>query len=141
MKKGFSLIVAVIFLVTVATLGALALSISTQSVKKTTDNFLYHQAELLVDSGVTYTLLAMSGHDYSTNCLDQVNMTYNKMFDINVSINYIGSGIGSCTNVLTPTDINTSESNRTVILDTTVTLNDNIATEKITVHRRSIQKP
>ncbi len=38
MRKGFSLITAIIFLVTIATLGALSVSLSTQSVKKTTDN-------------------------------------------------------------------------------------------------------
>jgi len=146
MRKGFSLITAIIFLVTIATLGALALSISTQSVKKTTDNFLYQQANLLVDSGVNYALLAMSGYDYSgANCLNQINMTYNNIFDINVSIMYIGNGIPATCSKL-DNNITTTESNRTVIIDTVVSTmqsltNDGTIPEPIRLHRRTIQKP
>ncbi|WP_458699553.1 type II secretion system protein [Sulfurospirillum sp. 1307] len=140
MRKGFSLITAVIFLVTIATLGALALSISTLSVKKSTDNFLYQQANLLVDSGINYALLAMSGHDYNTSCLNQVNMTYNNTFDINVTIHYIGNGLPSGCNTLDD-NLSTADSNRTVILDTFVSVKDGIVTEPIRVHRRTLQKP
>jgi type II secretory pathway pseudopilin PulG len=145
MRKGFSLITAVIFLVTIATLGALALSISTLSVKKSTDNFLYQQANLLVDSGINYALLAMSGHDYNNSCLNQVNISYNDTFDINVTIHYIGKGLPSGCNVLDD-NLSTADSNRTVILDTIVQtkpklITNKIITEPIRVHRRTLQKP
>ena len=143
MKKGFSLLTAILFLVLVATISVLALSLSTQSAKQTTDIFLKTQAEILAKSSTEYALLAMSGHDYSSNCLETINATYDNMFDINISIRYIGNGI-TCANPSThilDNTINTSDSNRTVIIDTIVSTQDGIASEPIRIHRRSIQKP
>lgn len=146
MRKGFSLITAIVFLVLIATISAISIVISTQSVKQTSDIFLKTQADILLRSGTEYALLAISGHDYQNNgCLNQVNMTYNNTFDINVSIMYIGNGIPACNKILA-NDINTSDSNMTVILDTIVQTNPNLVangtiTEPIRLHRRTIQKP
>ena len=141
MRKGFSLITAMIFLVLIATLSALSISLSTQSVKQTGDVLLKSQAELLLRSGTEYALLAMSGHDYSSNCLETLNMTHNDMFDINVSIMYIGSSLPCTSSHTLDNSIATSDSNRTVIIDTFVTTQDGITTEPIRLHRRTIQKP
>jgi Tfp pilus assembly protein PilV len=141
MKKGFSLLTAVIFLVVIATISMLALSLSTQSTKQTTDIYLKNQAELLLRSGTEFAMLAMSGHDYSANCLENINMTYNKMFDINVSIDYIGSGLPCNSSHILDNNISTNDSNRTVIIDTIVTTQAGITTEPIRLHRRTIQKP
>jgi len=141
MRKGFSLLTAIVFLVLVATISVLALTLSTQSAKQTTDIFVKSQAELLLRSGTEYAMLAMSGFDYNaTNCLNSLNMTYNNTHDINITISYIGSGLGACTNVLA-NNIDTNESNRTVIIDTWVRTKDGIVSEPIVMHRRSIQKP
>lgn len=140
MRKGFSLLTAILFLVLVATISVLALSLSTQSAKQTTDIFLKTQAEILAKSSTEYALLAMSGHDYSTNCLNNINATYNNMFDINISIQYIGSGLPAGCNKL-GNDIVTDDSNRTVIIDTVVSTQANVAQEPIRIHRRTIQKP
>jgi len=141
MRKGFSLLTAIIFLVLVATIAVLALFLSTQSAKQTTDIFLKTQAELLAKSATEYTLLAMSGHDYSSSCLENVNTTYNGVFDINVSIMYIGSGLPCSATTILANDIATDDSNRTVILDTIVTTKAAITTQPIRLHRRTIQKP
>lgn len=145
MRSGFSLLTALLFLILIATISTLALTLSTQSAKQTTDIYLKNQAELLLRSGTEFAMLAISGHNYNINCLDQVNMTYNDTFDINVSIMYIGNGLDACLNKLA-NDINTSDSNRTVIIDTVVStqqyLTDNgTIPEKIRLHRRTIQKP
>jgi len=139
MRKGFSLLTAILFLVLVATISVLALSLSTQSAKQTTDIFLKTQAELLAKSSTEYALLAMSGHDYSANCLNKIDAEYNDMFDVNISLQYIGSGLTGCTQL--GSDISTSDSNRTVIIDTVVTTKATIAQEVIRIHRRTIQKP
>jgi len=142
MKKGFSLLTALIFLILVATISTLAITLSTLSTKQTTDIYLKSQAELLLRSGTEFAMLAISGTDYnSTNCNDNtINMTYNKTYDINISIFYIGSGLGVCSKVLA-NDINTSDSNRTVIINTTVSTRPDITTEPIRLFRRTIQKP
>lgn len=146
MHKGFSLITAIIFLFVVATLSILALSMSTQSAKQTTDDYLRIEAELLAKSGTEYALLALSGHDFNTSgCLNSIDIKYpnsvNYTHDINISIMYIGNGLpADCNDVLNNT-ISTNDSNRTVIIDTTVSTNPTIATEQIRIHRRTIQKP
>ena len=139
MRKGFSLLTAIVFLVLIATIAALSISLSTQSAKQTGDVKLKSQAELLLRSGTEYALLAISGAP--NGCLKQVNMTYDSMFDINASIMYIGNGLSDPNCIQLGSDINTSESNRTVIIDTVVTTKEGIITEPIRLHRRTIQKP
>jgi len=141
MKKGFSLLTAIIFLVLIATISAISISLSTQSVKQTSDIYLKAQAQLLLRSGTEFAMLALSGHNYNTSpCLNDINMTYNNMFDINVSISYIGKGLPSNCQTL-DNNISTPDSNRTVIIDTFVSTQSGITTEPIRLHRRTIQKP
>ena len=152
MRKGFSLITAIVFMVLIATLSALALSFSALNVKQTGDTYLREQAELLLQSSTEYALLAISAHDITANdnCLNTINAQFpNKgtpIFDIAISIYYIGIGLpvgnAKCQR-FSQTDINTTDSNVTVIIDTIVSTNtaSNISTEPIRLHRRTIQKP
>jgi type II secretory pathway pseudopilin PulG len=138
MRKGFSLLTAIVFLVLIATISALSISLSTQSVKQTGDVLLKSQAELLLRSATEYAMLAISGAP--NGCLSDINATHNGIFDINISIMYIGNGLpAACPQI--GTDINTSDSNRTVIIDTWVRTKADIVTEPIVIHRRTIQKP
>jgi len=137
------MITAIVFMILVATLGALALSLSTSTVKQTSDLYLREQAELLLQSSAEYALLAISGHDFTSECLNNIHINYpatNKLFDIDISINYLGSNLPAGCQRFTTNDIDTNESNLTVILDITVTDN-NLSTEPIRLHRRTIQKP
>ena len=52
MKKGFSLITAIIFMVLIATLSLFSLNISSLTAKQTTDVFLREQAELLAQNAL-----------------------------------------------------------------------------------------
>ena len=149
MRKGFSMITAIVFMILVATLGALALSLSTTTVKQTGDLYLREQAELLVQSATEYALLAISGHEInSTNgCLNTINARYENIFDINISIYYLGRGLpAGCRDfsgtIGTPLDINTSDSNVTVMIDTIVSIpiDKNVTTEPIRYFRRTLQK-
>jgi len=142
MRKGFSLLTAILFLVLIATISALSISLSTGSVKQTGDMKLKSQAELLLRSGTEYALLAISGAP--NGCLKQVNIKYDTTFDINVTMMYIGKGLPANCFPL-DNNISTPESNRTVIIDTVVTTNPNLTPntipEQIRLHRRTIQKP
>jgi len=140
MRKGFSLLTAIVFLVLVASISVLALMLSAQSAKQTTDIFLKTQAELLAKSSTEYALLAMSGHSYSTGCLNNINLTHNNLFDINITINYIGNGLPVGCNILDNTLV-TGDSNRTVIIDTIVSTKSDLIPEQIRIHKRTIQKP
>ena len=147
MKRGFSLLTALVFLILIATISALSISLSTQSVKQTTDIYLKNEAELLLRSGTEFAMLAMSGYpDYNTSCLETINMTYNSTYDINVTIKYIGTNMHCSVANTLDNNISTADSNRTVIIDTVVTTNPALTTdgtipEQIHLHRRTIQKP
>lgn len=147
MRRGFSMITAIVFMILVATLGALAISLSNLSTKQTSDLYLREQAELLAQGATEYALLAISGHDFTANCLNTINSTYTQdgvtiLFDINVTLYYLGNGLPANCNTLTNNlnNIDTNDSNRTVIIDTFVT-DRNLSTEPIRIHRRTIQKP
>ena len=144
------MLTALIFIVLIATLGALALSLSTATVKQTSDLYLREQAELLVQSATEYALLAISGHTINTTngCLNTINATYptdgaDKLFDINISLYYMGNGLPEGCQTLTRNlnNITTTDSNITVVIDTIVSTADGISTEPIRLHRRTIQKP
>lgn len=151
MRRGFSMLTAIIFLILIATISALSIALSSQATKQTSDLFLRSQAELLAKSATEYTLLAISGHELNTTsgCLNSINSQYpqagaNATFDINITISYLGNGLaaasGNNCNILSDT-IMTSDSNQTVIIDTIVSSISGISTEPIRIHRRTIQKP
>jgi len=146
MRRAFSLITAIIFIVLVATLGALALSMSTQATKQTNDLFLHAQAELLAQSATEYAMLAFSGHEINgTNgCLEKINATYpyeSPLFDINITLSYLGNGLPCSADAIIDNNIFTDDSNLTVIVDTFVSTKDGVTSEPIRFHRRTLQKP
>jgi len=149
MRKGFSLITAIVFTVLIASIAALALTFSSFTTKQTSDLYLREQAELLLQSSTEFALLAISGHDINATgtCINTINTQYipttgaNPLFDINISISYIGNGLpaAGCT-ILGNNTLATPDSNVTVIIDTIVE-DHNLSTEPIRLHRRTIQKP
>lgn len=148
MRRGFSMITAIIFMILVATMGALALSLSNLSVKQTTDVYLKEQAELLTQSATEYALLAISAHDFSANCLNTISSSYSQdgtttLFNINITLYYLGSGLPVNCNTLSSNlnNIVTTDSNLTVVIDTVVSSAAGVSTEPIRLHRRTIQKP
>ena len=142
MRKGFSLLTAIILLVAIATLMALMLSFSSQTAKQTGDIYLKEEAELLAKSATEFALLSISGHDNNTSCIEHINMRYpaaNPRYDINMTLYYIGNGMPcNLANELAD-NIATADSNGTVIIDTVVTNTE--SDEPVRFHRRTIQKP
>ena len=144
MRRGFGLITAIIVLVLVSVLMTLMLSLSATSVKQTTDLYFKEQAELLARSAVEYGLLALSGHENNVSCVEKVNITYQGLYEANLSLYYIyaGSAVSPCSHVLVD-NISTAESNLTALIDVTVRVRQDVTglSEPIVIHRRTIQKP
>lgn len=144
-RRGMALLGAIVIMVLSAILTALFLSFSTEGAKRTGDQYLLNQASLLAKSAEEFTILAIMGHDRTAtgNCVNQVNITYpnsdTPMFDINVSVYYIGfGGLSNCNDYIS--EIETEESNGSLLLDITVTSSENILTEPVRYTRRAIQK-
>ena len=148
-RKGIALFTAIAFLLIMATIGGLTISMTTQTTKRGTDLYFQEQAHLLAKSATEFALLAISGHHraVTNNCVNTINSRYpatNPIYDINTTIRYIGftnTGFGANCNRYIE-NIQTPESNGTVLIDVVVTTNATAGlTEPVRFHRRTLQKP
>ena len=104
MKKGFSLILAIIFILLVASIGALSMSISSSSAKTSVNLFIHEQAKLLADGAAEYAIMKVQQNNFAATCVDEIEINYpngtNPTFRANISITYIGDirTIQHCTN-------------------------------------------
>lgn len=150
MRSGFSLVMAIMFLVLVATLSMFALSLSATTSKHTTDIFLREQAELLAQGATemaVQNLLAMQiGNGGTPQQCPTANPAARRIVNTNLArnganlfavtvdvVDFIGQINGCGTAIQTPTSVGT------VILDVTVTSNPALGIP-VRFHRRTIQK-
>ena len=104
MKKGFSLILAIIFILLVASIGALSMSISSSSAKTSVNLFIHEQAKLLADGAAEYAIMKVQQNNFAATCVDEIEINYpndtSPTFKANISITYIGDigTIQHCTN-------------------------------------------
>jgi len=134
-------------MILIATLLTYMLSSTAETAKRTTNSYLNEQAQLLAKSAVEYAILEVSGVNRggAGGCRRIINSQYpnsgaSAIFDINVTINYHGLGVG-CTGMGTVANIQTPESMGTMLID--VYVSDSKAlhlTEPIRYHRRTLQK-
>ena len=149
-RNGFAMIMAIFFMIVIATLLTYMLSTTTETAKRTTNTYVNEQAQLLAKSATEYAVLRVSGVNRATaGCLTSFNAHYpsnaNPIFDINVTINYFG-----LTNACAPLfgagatatgTIQTPESNGTMLIDVYVSDNAGLLlSEPIRYHRRTLQK-
>ena len=96
MKKGFSLILAIIFILLVASIGALSMAISSSSAKTSVNLFIHEQAKLLADGAAEYAIMKVQQNNFADTCVDEIEINYpndkdkNPTFTANISITYIG---------------------------------------------------
>ena len=69
MKKGFSLILAIIFILLVASIGALSMAISSSSAKTSVNLFIHEQAKLLADGAAEYAIMKVQQNDFTATCV------------------------------------------------------------------------
>jgi len=148
-RKAFSMLTAIVVIVTMAVIAAYVTSTAGKSIKITTDQYRKEQAMLLAKSYTEYAIMAVSAN----GCLDTITAdvdggitgagTSNGYY-IRTHILYIGDGAhkGSCASdrqlsasVLNPdTPLN-------IIIDAYVDYKDlNDMNKTLTYHRRSLQK-
>ena len=96
MKKGFSLILAIIFILLVASIGGLSMAISSSSAKTSVNLFIHEQAKLLADGAAEYAIMKVQQNDFTATCVDEIEINYpndtSPTFRANISITYIGDG-------------------------------------------------
>lgn len=144
-RRGMAMIMAIFMILVLGGIMAIVITLTATTTQRTTNLYLHEQAVALSRSATEYALLAVSGHDHNTlqNCINRIDAQYpdetNPMFDINISLRYIGFGglTGSCDDYIGA--IQTPESNGSILMDVVVT-DHNLSTEPIRYHRRTLQK-
>jgi hypothetical protein len=157
MRPAFSMLTAIFVLIVMASLGAFVLSLSSKTVKITTAQYQHEQAELYAKSYTEYAILAVTGNDRNTTCLQTIKATIKANPDSALSVDdgngyrvrthiaYIGptAEIGNCPAVRRlSTNVTTTATPLTVIIDAYVDYKDpdNPDGNFFTVHRRTVQK-
>ena len=150
-RKGIALIAAIAFLLIMATIMALMVSMTAETTKRTSNVYFQEQAHLLAKSATEFALLAISGHDRvaNGNCVEQINSTFpdaaNPIYTVDTTIRYIGLDCNGAAggNMDYIDAITTPESNGTVLIDVyvTTTAATNGLSEPVRFHRRTLQKP
>jgi len=147
-RRGFAMIMAIFFMIAIATLLSYMLASTTETAKRTTNAYVNEQAQLLAKSAVEYALLRVSGFDRSGgNCLNSFAGVYPEgapLFDVTVNISYVGFGslTGACDDYIST--IQTADSNGTMLIDVYVSSTTGVGglnlSEPISYHRRTLQK-
>ncbi len=140
-RKAFSLIMAIVVIVLMATVAMLIMSLSGKMVKTTTAQYQKEQAVLYAKSYTEYAIMAVMANDRNTTtCLDEITADVDN-YSIRTVISYIGREVGSCTNVIS-NSIVTPESPLNIIVDVFVSYPDLDHPDDLnmTYHRRSLQK-
>ncbi len=132
------MITAIFVLVLVSTVLLLMLNLSTQSAKSTVDIYLKEQTALVARSATEYAMLAVSGHDNGADCIETINLDYGN-YDVNMSLHYLGNALPCSAGHILDNTVQTTSSNATVIIDTTVTFDAGNG-EEVSYFRRTLQK-
>jgi type II secretory pathway pseudopilin PulG len=113
-RRGFSLLLVLVFVMIMAVIGALTLEFMGTGTLHTRQSFMDIRAKLMARAGAEFGLMAIEAHDFSTSCLKQVNMS-DPAFDVNMTFHYFMTDCGACgPDFCTP--ISTSETNGSVLV-------------------------
>ena len=148
MKKGFSLIAAIFFIILISTIALTSLSIATMSAREAPNILLNQQAELLARSATEYAIMNIQQNDYDKGCPDsvkEINLNYpskSPIFNVKVQIYYLNSALKRFCgdNVISSTAL-TGDDKFASIIDVRVASVGNIGSAPIKFSRRTLQIP
>lgn len=144
MKSGFSLLIAIFFMIGVMGIAMLSLKFSATSLNSVTQSYINEQAEILAQSATEYAMLRLLKHDFNQGCLTDISTTFTpsnttlKLYDIKISIELFGN-IGNCKGI----KISEPSQNGSVIIDVGVTYNkseDDAQIYPVRFFKRTLQK-
>jgi len=151
-RAAFSMVTAVFVIVLMATVAILVLSISGKTIKTTTAQYQYLQAELYAKSYTEYAVMAITANDRSVDCLEDIDATIGSPtvgngYRVRTRIAYITNGTlvdtSKCSGTrILSTSVTNANTPLTVTIDTYVDYKDpdNSSGPWRTVHRRTVQK-
>ena len=142
MRRGFTLIAAIFFVVIASSICMLALSIASTSVKQNSEIYLREQSELVARAATEYAILAIISNDFSTTCIgnnDQaITGEFGELFIFKVYVKYFGDMGDACKNK--DAVIVKGANQGTIMLDVFVSSKPGKASNPINFHKRTLQK-
>lgn len=136
-RDGIAMIMAIIAIVIISTIMALAIAMTSQTSKRTTDLYLYEQSVLLAKDATEYALLLVA---QNAPCSD-INQSFEQdtIYTIDIKAQYIYTADVVCP--YSYATVTTPEQNGSVLIDVVVSVNDTtVATEPIRYFKRTLQK-
>jgi len=153
LKRGGFAIIAAVFLMLLITIMLLKmLSYSTETSKRTTNQYLYEQAVLLAYNATEFAMLQISQTDPSGGCYgptvslvypDSCAGTGKCMYNIDIKIDYVwhtatAPTAAGCSGTIT---VDTPEQNGSAYVDVVVSSHSDLGLdEPIRFHRKTLQK-
>ncbi len=147
MKKGFSLIAAIFFIILISTIALTSLSIATMSAREAPNILLNQQAELLARSATEYAIMNIQQNDYNKSCPDsvkEIKLNYpskSPIFNVKVQIYYLNSALPCGDNVISSSTALADNYKLASIIDVHVDSVGNIGSAPIKFSRRTLQIP
>ena len=148
MRRGFTLIAAIFFVVIASSICMLALSIASTSVKQNSEIYLREQSELVARAATEYAMLAIISNDFSTTCLgnqsenasedNPISGEFGDLFTFKVYVKYFGDMGDACKNKDAVIVKGTNQG--TIMLDVFVNSKPGKASNPINFHKRTLQK-
>ena len=148
MRRGFTLIAAIFFVVIASSICMLALSIASTSVKQNSEIYLREQSELVARAATEYAMLAIISNDFSTTCLgnqsenasedNPISGEFGDFFTFKVYVKYFGDMGDACKNK--DAVIVKGANQGTIMLDVFVSSKPGKASNPINFHKRTLQK-
>ena len=152
MRRAFSMVLAIIFIVVIATIGMLSLSLSTQAAKQTEQIYLREQAEILALNSAELAILAMQQSDYSgpsSGWLNKVEIFYpqenNWLLKATIDIDYFThaplSGVSIDYNNMEAKAAGITSNDNIAALNIEVISNTNLVSDSIRIFKSTVQRP
>ena len=116
MKKAFSMILSIIFLMVMAFIGIMVMNFSASSNKHLSTSYLDIKANLALKSATEYAILALQGHNFNNGRINEINLSY-PFFNANIKFHYF---LTNCNNN-DCTLIKTKDTDYAVLVYVTVT--------------------
>lgn len=150
MKKAFSLILAIIFILAIASIGALSFSISSAGAQTTTKQYMHEQAELLSQGAIEYAILRIQQTDFAAadKCINKITTNLKPTnptgaeakitFISTLKITYIGDEnlltTAGCTSIIKDTTANNQKIKAVIIRGRTCSTTNGVDCDEEVAH-------
>lgn len=151
LRNAFSLVTAIFLIVLMAIVAMFVMNLSGKIVKSSVAQYQHEQAGLYAKSYTEYAILAVTGNDRSTDCLETITGTIGSPatgngYRVRTHVAYIANGevdLSQCSAIrILSSGVTTETTPLSIIVDAYVDYKDpdNTGGPWITVHRRTVQK-